>query len=549
MPYEVEETGNLTRLVTVTVPAEERKKRVNKELRKIAKTAKIRGFRKGAVPFGEVKKRYGAEVDRDTIEGLVRDYLNKIVEESEQVVLHLGRPEFGDAAAVAEGDVTFTVDLEVRQDVDPVGYLGLELKKEKIEVTSEKVDERLEQLRERYATLEPISGRKKIAEGDVVTFDYEAQGAEENEELANFKGKGGQVEIGGKGGSIPGLEEGLTGLAFDATKVIEVTPNENFGIASLVGEAISLEVTVTEVKHKVLPELDDDFAKDTGQAETLDELREKLSEEIEKGLEHDAMHSLQSQVLEKLIEQNEIELPPKFVQEQLDNERNQRLRALQQAIQQGMNPASLGIDLETYADPEAFRPDVEKGICVDFLLTAIFEKEELKLEEADLMATIEHQAMHQRVQPQQLLQQLLQDQNGMAQIQHMAMLEKTRIFLVEKGEIEEVPAGSLSEEAEEKPKAKAKSKAKPKAKAKSKSKTTKKKADKDAEEKPKAKAKSKSKTTKKKADKDAEEKPKAKAKSKSKTTKAKAEKKETKPKAKAKSKSKATTTKKKADKE
>src|SRR5690554_3167239 len=543
MPYEVEETGNLTRLVTVTVPADERKSRVNKELKKLAKTVKIRGFRKGAVPFGEVKKRYGFEVDRDIVENLVRENLNKIVEESEQTVLHLGSPEFGDAAADDEGDITFTVDVEVRGDVDPVGYLGLKLQKEKIEITSEDVDARLEQLRDRYATLEPIAFRETIAEGDVVTFDYEAQGADENPELANFKGQGGQLEIGVEGSAISGLQEGLVGLAFDATKVIEVSPDENFGIPSLAGEKIALEVTVTEVKHKVLPELDDEFAKDTGQGETLLELRAKLREELEKGQEHDAMHALQSQVLEKLIEQNAIELPPKFVQEQLDNERNQRLRALQQAIQQGMNPASLGIDLETYADPEAFRPDVERGICVDFLLSSIFEKEELKLEEADLMATIEHQAMHQRVQPQQLLQQLLQDENGMAQIQHMAMLEKTRIFLVEKGEIEEVAAGSLSEEAEEKPKAK------PKAKAKSKSKTTKKKADKDAEEKPKAKAKSKSKTTKKKADKDAEEKPKAKAKSKSKTTKAKAEKKETKPKAKAKSKSKATTTKKKADKE
>src|SRR5690554_2792888 len=488
MPYEVEETGNLTRLVTVTVPAAERKSRVNKELKKLAKTVKILGFRKGAVPFGEVKKRYGFKVDRDIVENLVRENLNKIVEESEQTVLHLGSPEFDDAAADDEGDITFTVDVEVRGDVDPVGYLGLKLQKEKIEITSEDVDARLEQLRDRYATLEPIAFRETIAEGDVVTFDYEAQGADENPELANFKGQGGQLEIGVEGSAISGLQEGLVGLAFDATKVIEVSPDENFGIPSLAGEKIALEVTVTEVKHKVLPELDDEFAKDTGQGETLLELRAKLREELEKGQEHDAMHALQSQVLEKLLAQNEVELPPKFVQEQIDNERNQRLKALQQAIQQGMNPATLGIDLATYADPEAFRPEVEEQIRVEFLLSAIFQKEGLEIEQADLMATVEHQAMHQRVQPQQFLQQLLKDPNGMAQIQQLAMLEKTRIFLVEKAEVEEVEAGSLSDDADAKPKAKTKAKAKPKAK------TTKAKDDTDADAKPKAKAKAKSKS-------------------------------------------------------
>src|SRR5690554_1308710 len=157
-----------------------------------------------------------------------------------------------------------------------------------------------------------------------------------------------------------------------------------------------------------------------------------------------------------------------------------------------MNPATLGIDLATYADPEAFRPEVEEQIRIEFLLSAIFQKEGLELAEADLMSTVEHQAMHQRVQPQQLLQQLLKDPNGMAQIQQMAMLEKTRIFLVEKAEVEEVEAGALSTDADEKPKAKAK--AKPKAK--SKSKTTKAKSTKDdADTKPKAKAKAKSKST------------------------------------------------------
>lgn len=470
MPYEVEKTGNLTREVTVTITGAERSRRIGNELKRLSKTANIRGFRKGRVPLGAVRQRYGEAVKQDVLDKLVREQLDKIIQESEQPVAHLGEPDFGELPSAEDEDFSFTVSMEVQPEVDPVGYLGMALERERVEVSKEDVDERLEMLRERYATLEPIALRETIAQGDVVTFDYQALGVEEHPELENFRGEGAQVEIGRGGSNLEGLEEGLTGLEFSGTHTIKVTPEEGFGAKDLVGEEISLEVSITEVKHKVLPELDDDFAKDTGEAETLLELRGKMREDIEANLEHEAVHVLEEQAVDKLLAQNEVELPPTFVEQQLNSEFNRRMQSLQQALQQGMSPAALGVDLETYSDMDLVRLDVEKSLRTQFLLSAIFEKEELKVEQEDVMGTIEHLAMHRGVAPQQMMQRLLQDPDAIQQINLLAMLDKTRAFLVDKAEVEELEPGALSakEEAAEKSGAKEKKAAKKKAPAKAK---------------------------------------------------------------------------------
>ncbi len=436
MPYEVEETGNLTRTAQVTVPAEEYNQRVNAALKELSKSVKVRGFRKGKVPLGVMKKRYGASVQQDVIEDLVRSKVNEILSDSEQPVIHVGQPSV-DSTPEDEGGLQFSVDFELRPEIDPIGYLGLQLEREAAEVSGEDIDERLESMRHQYATLEPIAFRTTIEEGDVVTFDYHAVDAEESEALQGIEGENAQIEI-GQGQSIAGLEEGLIGKDFDSTFTVEVTPDEGFPVEELRGETFELEVTVTSVKRQVLPELDDEFAKDTGEAETLLELRANVREELEEELEHQAMHEVEDQLLDKLVEQNQFELPPQFVDEQVKHERNQRYQMLQQFAQQGMSPEALGIDIDEFTGGEALKQDVEDRVRADFLLMAIAEKEGLELEEEDLLSYIQHRAQHSGMPPQQFMSYLLQDQEQLRQANMMALLEKTKRFLIDKAEFEEV---------------------------------------------------------------------------------------------------------------
>ncbi len=445
MPFEIEETGELSRRAQVSVSSEEFDKRINRTLKEMSKDVNIRGFRKGQVPLKVMKKRYGAKVQQEVVEDLVRDKIGEMLDDVDQPVIHLGSPEVESDLDEDEG-LRFNIDFELRPEIDPVGYMGLGLEKEKTEVSGDEIDERLEQMRHQYATLEPIEFRDTIKEGDVVTFDYQAKG--DNEALDEFAGEDAQVEV-GEGRSIEGLEEGLIGAEFGSTVTVEVNPGEDFPAEELRGESFEIEIKIKSVKKQVLPELDDEFAKDTGDAETLLELRGQIREEIEEEREHQAMHQAEDQLVDKLLEQNQFDLPPQFIDEQVQHEKQQRMQMLQQFTQQGMDPAELGIDMDEFTGGEELVEEVKDRVRADFLLLAIAEKEGIELEQEDLMNYIQHRAQHSRMQPQQLMQMMMQDEQQLRQANMMALLEKTKGFLLDNADFEEVEPAEEVEEAEE----------------------------------------------------------------------------------------------------
>jgi trigger factor len=432
MPYEVEETGELSRIAKVTVTPEEYEKRVNKALREVGKDVNIRGFRKGNVPLGVLKKRYGASVQSDVVEQLVRSNINEVIKGEEQPVIHIGEPEVTSSPDSEEG-LAFSVEYELQPEIDPVGYLGLDIDMPKIEIADEAVDSRLEEMREEFSTLEPIAFREEIEKGDIVTVDIRAAGDDENLEM--FEQENAQLEV-GQEGQLDAFNEGLLGAGFDETVTVDFTPDENFPIEELHGETIELELDIKSVKQQVLPELDDDFAKDTGQAETLLELRANIREELEHEQEHSQMHEAEDKLVELLLEQNEISLPEKFVESQVAQETQQREQMLQQFTQQGLDIEEIGLDAEEFTS--GARKEVEEQIRTEFLLLAIAEKEGLELEEDDLRSYIEHRAQHQGVAPQQLLQHLQQNREQWRQANVMALIEKTKRHLLDNAELGEI---------------------------------------------------------------------------------------------------------------
>src|SRR5690554_5882648 len=193
MAHQVEETGELTRSATITVEAEEYNRQVNKALRQLSNRVKVAGFRKGKIPLSVMKQRYGQAVMRDVIEDLVSDNVNKMLKETENV-LHVGVPQVTDVPMEDDGELTFTVDFELRPVIDPIGYMGVKVEKPKAEIANEAVDAELESLRQNNSKLEPVVTREVIETGDIVTVDFEAVG--DHLELKDMRSSGVQVEIG-----------------------------------------------------------------------------------------------------------------------------------------------------------------------------------------------------------------------------------------------------------------------------------------------------------------------------------------------------------------
>lgn len=429
MPYEVEETGNLTRTVQVTVDKPVYDKKLNASLRSLAGRVKIRGFRKGKIPLAVMKKRYGAAVTRDVVQELVSEKVDEVLKEMENV-LHVGVPQVNTIPVGEHNELAFTLDIELRPTVDPIGYLGLKIDKPKVEISAEEVDEELEALRERHASNEPVVLRETITSGDIVTVDFQAVG--EHPELEEMKGEDVQIEV-GSAQAVPSISEALEGASFDAVVESTIEAGEDFPVVDLRGANVPIQLTVKKVEHRVVPELSDDFAQKTGDGETLLELRANIRERLQKAKEKQAENMAAENLLDKLLEQNEIELPPLFVEEQVKRAAERRLQNFRQ---QGLDPDTFGISAEVIA--EDIKDDVTRQIQEEFLLMEIAQKENVEIDEEDIQAFAKEIAENMGVEVQQYLAFMRQNRNQLAQLEATVRLNKVRAHLLERATINEV---------------------------------------------------------------------------------------------------------------
>jgi trigger factor len=429
MPFEVEEKSELSRVARVQVPGEEYQKQINRELRSLSEKVKLKGFRTGKIPMNVMRQRYGAAVTRDVIEALVEKNVNAVLE-GNPGVLFLGTPTITEIPTDKGGQLEFTIDFEMRPNIDPIGYLGLEVEKPEVVIANEAIDEALEQLRNRSAKLETVTHRDTIHVGDIVTVDFQAIG--DHPELEMVKGENAQIEV-GTGQALPGIDAALTGAAFGSILEPSVVMDESFPIEELRGQEVPVRLTVKSVQKRIIPEVDDAFAKSFGNAETVLELRANIRKSLAEQREHDAMHMAEENMMKRLLEQNTFELPPLFLDEQLNQAARQRAQMLQQ---QGLDLAQLGVDPTVFKDE--LRDEVVEQIKSELLLIAIAEKESLKVEQEDLHAYFEHRARHMGVAPRELIAYTAQDQNRMRQASAMALLEKTRTFLLKEATVKSV---------------------------------------------------------------------------------------------------------------
>ncbi len=440
MPFEIEETGELTRKAKVTVPGGEFQSRVNKELRRLSTKVKLDGFRKGKIPMPVMQQRYGASVSREVIEELVNDHVNEVLEEAGSV-LYLGTPQVSGIPGAGDGDLEFEVELEVRPDVDPIGYLGLEVDMPTPEISREAIDQELEALRHQHAETRPITLRETIAAGDIVTVDFEA--LSDHPELEDMKGEDVEIEV-GTGQALPGIDEALEGADMGTTLEPDIELGESFPVEELRGEEIPLRLKIKKVEQRVLPEVDDDFALKTGEGETLLELRSNIRERIEESRQEQAQRYAIDNMMEKLLEQNDFDLPPKFFEQQLDQTAQRRL---QMFAQQGLDPEQLGIDIDLFK--EDLRDQVEQQIKAEFLLVEISRKEKIDVEEEDLRQLFETQAAQMGVNLQQFMAFARQDEDLIRQASAQVLLNKTQDHLLSEATINEVDWSVLEASDEE----------------------------------------------------------------------------------------------------
>src|SRR5262245_26804995 len=370
---------------------------------RLGQEMKIPGFRKGKVPSEIVLQRLGREaVLSEAVQSSLADWYERAMLDAD--VNAVGDPKLDLSELPGEGEpLRFAIEVSVRPDAKISDYKGLEVGRLEAEVPAEAIDEELARLREAFAKLNPVE--RPGTEGDVLLIDY--QGEIDGEPFEGGEAKDYLLEL-GAGRVLPELEAALVEAKQGDEKTVEVIFPDDYPPEELRGKEASFEVKVKEVREKELPELDDDFAAEASEFETMDELREFISDRIKQALERQADERFRADALDAAAEKVTMELPESIV----DARAEEMWRRLERSL------AERGINPEVYAQAQGksreellaeVRPDAEKALRREAALEAVADAEKIEVSEEEMLEALTPPPGHEdhgHPEPAEALEQL-----------------------------------------------------------------------------------------------------------------------------------------------
>ncbi len=391
--------------VEAEVPPEEVEREVAKTARQLGREMRIPGFRKGKVPPPVVIRRIGrAAVLTETVQdALGRWYVDAV---GDAKIAPVGEPDIKLPDELpGEGEpYAFTVEIGVRPAATLGAYKGVEVGRREPAADDAAVDAELEALRERAARLE--TAERAAQEGDFVVMDY--VGSIDGEEFEGGAGRDQMVEL-GSGRLIPGFEEQLVGATAGEERTVEVTFPDEYGAAHLAGKDATFAVSVKEVKEKVLPELDDDFAVDQAGFDSLDELREDIAGKLKEADERAVESAYREAVLDAVAKNATVDVPDSLVEARARELWDRMLHSLShQGISKDAYLRIAGKSEEELL--EEAKPEAEKALRREAVIAAVVAAEEIDPADGDVLDALQASAAREGVKPEKLRDRL--ERNG-----------------------------------------------------------------------------------------------------------------------------------------
>jgi trigger factor len=387
--------------VEVEVAAKDVERAMQRAARGLAREMRMPGFRQGKAPPSLVIQRLGfGSVLQDAIREGLPEWYEKALLDSE--VSPVGDPDI-EIVSAPEGEgepLGFKFEVGVRPKATLGGYKGLEVGRPDTEVPDDIVEREVERIREGFARLEPVE--RAAAEGDALLVDFE--GSIDGKAFEGGKASDYLLELGG-GQLIEGFEDQLAGAKAGEDREVEVTFPGDYQAEQLAGEDAVFAVKVKEVREKVLPELDDDFASEASEFDTLEELRDdirtKLGEAVGQRIEQD----FRVAAIDAAVEGATVDLPDELATAR-SAERWERVE--RQLVGRGMNPvAYLQMQGKTREEiVEEAKPDAAQELKREAVLEAIAEAEGVEVSDEEMIEALEHTAEHERTTPEKLLERL-----------------------------------------------------------------------------------------------------------------------------------------------
>ncbi len=410
MSLQVEKLEKNMAKLTIEVPAGDFEKALQSAYNKQKKNISVPGFRKGKVPRQMVEKMYGPEIFYDDAanELIPKAYEEEVKNSDLEIV---SRPVI-DLEQVQKGEAfIFTAEVALKPEVTLGEYKGLEVDAVSVEVTPEEVDEKVKEEAEKNARTITVEDRG-VANGDDVILDFD--GYVDGEAFEGGKGENYPLTI-GSGSFIPGFEEQLVGAEPEKEVEVKVTFPEDYHAEELKGRDAVFKCTVHEIKTKEIPEIDDEFASEVSDFDTLDEYKEDLKVKIKEQKEKDAREQKEDQAVEKAVANASMEIPDAMVDEQVRMMVNEFAQNLQYQ----------GLSLEQYGQitgmtkekmEEEMRPQAVKRIESRLVLEAVVKAENIEASEEKFEEEIKKMAENYRMEADKLKELM-----GEEELKHMKM--------------------------------------------------------------------------------------------------------------------------------
>jgi trigger factor len=355
---------------------------VDAEIDRIAKgykQARVPGFRPGKVPATIIKRRFRDEILHEVMHGLIPRAVEEALQE--RGIEPIDTPNVRDVALEEGQPLRFTAAIETVPPFDPGDLSALTATRTRVAITEESVDQALERLRERAAKSEPIDGRP-ATDGDTVVVDlvrHDAAGPDRHEGVS--------IEIGSKA-NPPGFDAELIGLSPGDEKTFTIHFPEDHAVSEMAGTDVTYSVTTKELRRRVLPELDDEFAKDVGEFDSIAALRDRVRTDLQAEAQESATRQLRGEVLKQLSERITFELPPSLVEREIDRRLEEFARQL---MHQNVDPRQAGIDWAQFR--EAQRQPAQASVASALALDAVARREHLVVTDQEIDQEIERFAV------------------------------------------------------------------------------------------------------------------------------------------------------------
>ncbi len=409
--------------LVVEIPSTVVDAEIDKVSRDYGKAARIPGFRPGKVPAKVVRQRFRDQILHDVAHGLIPRAVDEALRE--RGVEPVDTPDIRDVVVEEGQPLKFTATFDTVPPIDPGDYATIQLRRASLAVTDAAVDEAMNGLRDRSARYEPVEGRG-VANGDSVLMDLVRTTTGDQADHAETKSDTHEnvtVDI-GAAANPPGFDEELKGLEGGARKTFDITYPDDYAIKELAGTTVNYDVTVKAVRSRIVPALDDEFAKDVGDFASLDALRARVREDLEHEARHEADREMRASLMTQLAGRVAFEVPQALLDREIDRRVEEFVRRL---IDQQVDPMKTNINWEEFRERQ--RDAAAEAVRGALVLDEVARRESVQVSAEDVEAEVARYAARTGRTPA-AVRARLEKEGGLGRVYGGLRRERTIDFLL-----------------------------------------------------------------------------------------------------------------------